>query len=58
MVEGNGCTPELSIVQLQRELADEILGHLGMTQRDLDALQRENIRAAIAHYTITIREEL
>ena len=48
---------EKSIVQLQEELAEEILDHVDLTREDLDPEQYDSIRAAIAHYTVTICEK-
>jgi hypothetical protein len=48
--------PEKTMTQLQAELAREILAYIGISPRDLDDLQWDNIRGAIAHYTVTIGE--
>lgn len=49
--------PEKSIVQQQSDLADEILSILDVPKLDLDPTDYENLRAAIAHYTVTILED-
>jgi len=49
--------PEKSIATQQAELADEILGYLGLHRSELDAEELHNIRAAIAHYTVTVCEK-
>jgi phosphosulfolactate synthase (CoM biosynthesis protein A) len=43
-----------SLKQQQEDLADEILEILGIERLELEAPQYDQIRAAIAHYTITV----
>jgi hypothetical protein len=47
--------PEKSMVQQQQDLADEILEILDVPRHQLDTGQYESIRAAIAHYTVTLQ---
>jgi hypothetical protein len=49
--------PEKTISQLQVDLVEEILQILELDRRrDLDPLQYDHVRAAIAHYTVTLSE--
>lgn len=54
--EQDAPAPEKSLVHQQADLADEILQIVGLKRSDLDPIQYDQVRAAIAHYTVTLSE--
>jgi len=48
--------PAKTLREQQADLAAEILQILDLGRADLDPLQYDQLRAAIAHYTVTLSE--